>query len=577
MSEMAHMKWWGWGDAEQAFDPLLHPNLWPFIETVLGLQTERPLQVPVQAEAVVLPEPCWQPEFGREIERRLGPGRLLQDRMERMLHAYGKSFRDIWRARRGLFEFAPDAVLYPQTEAEVAILLEAASRFGVVVIPFGGGTNIVGCVEMRGRDGRMVVSLDMRRMGRVLEIDPQSGTARIEAGASGPGLERQLNAAGVTLGHFPDSFMHSTLGGWLATRGSGMQSDRYGNPEDMVVSLRMVTPTGTIESRTVPHSAAGIGIAGLCLGAEGTLGVITEAVMRVRPVPAAQAIHSYVFPDFEAGVHAIHETTRLGCRPVMSRLGDASRTQLSSAYKMPGRGVGAWKERAFKRYLSRVRGFDLSKSCVMTTIHHGTVREIAQARAAAERVYRQAGGVGIGTSAGPAFTASKYEFPYFRDYLMERDIIADVSETATEWRNMLPLYREVLAAMQRAFDAEGVRGMIGCHVSHSYHDGASLYFTFGCQAAPEQGLETYLRLKRTIQDAFVRHGGTLSHHHAVGFEHLPWFAADVSPHAVRAVAGLKQALDPAGIMNPGKLVAEDGFAAWQATTPAAAPARSSAA
>ncbi|HEY7027113.1 MAG TPA: FAD-binding oxidoreductase, partial [Gemmatimonadales bacterium] len=300
-----HMKWWGWGDEQTEFDISDKPELWPFIRESVGISGEGDRTPPVQFDDLTLPLPRINSAFRAALGGTLGGDRLFTNKRERLVHAYGKSFRDLWRIRRGIVEAAPDGVIYPETEAEVATLIAAAADHDVVLIPFGAGSNIAGCVEAAHDERRMVVALDLRRMDQVLELDAESGTARIQAGVMGPHMEQQLNAQGFTLGHFPDSFLFSTLGGWIATRSAGMQSDRYGKIEDMVVALRMVTPSGTIETRTVPRSSNGIDVKHLCIGSEGTLGVITEAVMQVHRIPEIRLPYGYLFPDFEEGVNAI--------------------------------------------------------------------------------------------------------------------------------------------------------------------------------------------------------------------------------------------------------------------------------
>ncbi len=244
-----------------------------------------------------------------------------------------KVFAIFWRMRNGMIDYAPDVVCYPESEDQIQSIMRAANECNVVIIPFGGGSNIAGCLESRQRDNRMVLSLDMKNMNRVLDIDCHSMIARIEAGAMGPQLEKELNEAGLTLGHFPDSFEFSSLGGWIATRSAGMQSDKYGKIEDMVIALRMVTPQGTLVTRTVPKSSNGIGINQLCIGSEGTLGIITEATVQIHHLPIQKEFHGYLFPDFEKGIKAMYEASLQNIMPSMTRLNDADKTALSFAYK----------------------------------------------------------------------------------------------------------------------------------------------------------------------------------------------------------------------------------------------------
>ena len=438
VSNPRHMKWWGWGDVEASFNSDAHPGFWPYAKSQLGIERETPpMQPAVPAlDALQLPEPTINPRFLDELRSSLRAGQICDSRQERVVHAYGKGFRDLFRLRRGSAEGAPDLVLYPENENDVLTTLRAAVDHDVVVIPFGGGSNIAGCLE-RMETNRMAVSLDMQRMRRVLAVDSDSFTARVEAGVFGPDLEEQLSAHGMTLGHFPDSFLHSTLGGWIATRSAGMQSDKYGKIEDMVVALRMVTPEGVLATRTVPKSSNGIDVNQLCIGSEGTLGVITEATMRVHPRPESRLVPAYLFPDFEGGLRALRECVRRECTPSMVRLNDPDKTALSLAFKTPSSRVSQAVNKIFKSYL-RVKGFDLPRACLMLTAFEGRNADVARQSREVSAIYRRFGGISLGSSAGKSFESTKYDFPHIRDFLLDHNVTTDVSETSTVWSNVLP-------------------------------------------------------------------------------------------------------------------------------------------
>ena len=549
--EPRHMKWWGWGNEDAGFSAPAHPGFWPYAKTVLGIEGDNFQSPEWTLDAVELPEACINSRFLSKLRSFLEPTQIFESPRERVIHAYGKGFRDLFRLRRGRAVAAPDLVVYPESESDVLSLLRAAAEHDVVVIPFGGGSNISGCLE-RLDAARMAVSLDTRRMRRVIAVDANSCTARMEAGIFGPDLEQQLNAQGVTLGHFPDSFLHSTLGGWIATRSAGMQSDKYGKIEDMVIALRMATPDGLIATRTVPKSSSGIDVNHLCIGSEGTLGVITEATMRVHLRPESRIVPGFLFPEFEAGIEAMHECVRQECLPAMVRLNDPDKTALSMAFRPPPSPLSEVTGKLFKRYL-RVRGFDLPRACLMLTAFEGTKSGVARQLREVRRIYRKYGAASLGSSAGKSFESAKYDFPHIRDFLLDRNVTTDVSETSTVWSNLAPLYRETVAVLRAGIAESGVQPWTGCHISHTYQCGASVYFTFGFRQQPGREMEQYLRVKRGVQQSFIDRGATLSHHHAVGTEHLPWLAADISPLGVQAVAALKQGLDPGNIMNPGRL------------------------
>lgn len=556
-----HMKWWGWGDVDAGFNSNSHPDFWPFAQSVLGIEREIPPTPPVPLESVQLPEATVNFHFLAELTSTLDASQVCNSRYERVVHAYGKGFRDLFRLRRGSAEGAPDLVVYPENENDVLLTLRAAARHDVMVIPFGGGSNISGCLE-RMETRRMAVSLDMRRMRRVLAVDAESFTARVEAGVFGPDLEEQLSAHGVTLGHFPDSFLHSTLGGWIATRSAGMQSDKYGKIEDMVVALRMVTPEGVLATRTVPKSSNGIDVNHLCIGSEGTLGVITEATLQVHARPESRLVPAYLFPEFEAGLQAMRECVRKECMPSMVRLNDPDKTALSLAFKPPSSRLSQTAGKIFKRYL-RVKGFDLPRACLMLTAFEGRRDDVARQSRQVNSIYRKFGGVSLGSSAGRSFEATKYDFPHIRDFLLERDVTTDVSETATVWSNILPLYHATMEDIRAKILESGAPPWSGCHISHTYRSGASLYFTFGFMQQRGREMEQYLNVKRAAQQSFIDRGATLSHHHAVGTEHLPWLSADISPLGVKAVAAIKHGLDPDNIMNPGRLQpSAEPFEVW---------------
>lgn len=557
------MKWWGWGTDDTEFDIESKPNLWPYIKTILDIRDEPTYTPPVEFDDIELPQQNINQKFLRTMTSLLNDYQVKSDKMERLVHSYGKSFRDLWRIRHGIVEASPDCVIYPESEKDVSAIIGEASERDVIVIPFGGGSNIAGCLEAKDQTGRMIVSLDMKRMDKVLRVDGVSCSAHIQAGVMGPHLEKQLNASGMTLGHFPDSFEYSSLGGWIATRSAGMQSDKYGKIEDMVLSLRMVTPSGTIVTRTVPKSSNGIDVNHLCIGSEGILGVITEAAMQVHRLPECRDFYGYLFPDFESGVEAVNMCVEKECPPMITRLNDPMKTELSFAYKSKSTGAKVYLAKAVKAYINSKKRFKSGKISLMITAFEGDRKKFNEHRKNVHAIYKRFGAFRLGTDPGRAFEKSKYDFPHLRDYVMNRNIMADVSETTTVWSNILPLYYKTMDKIEKAIIETDSKSFLGCHVSHTYHSGASLYFTFGCTQFPGREIEQYLYIKKSAEDAFIENGATLSHHHAVGYEHLPWITEDISETGVKAVKSLKSGLDPKGVMNPGKIIPpDDPFYGW---------------
>lgn len=544
------MKWWGWGDEKITFPMQDKPNLWPWIKGMLGVEKEK-LTPPIDRSKIQMPKALLSSSFCEEIKSLLKPEQIAGDETARLLHSYGKSFPDLLRVRRGEIRRAPDLVLYPESHDEVEKIVRLADSHGVCVIPFGGGTNIVGGVNPESEERRMVVTLDLVRMNRLLKLDPESRTATLEAGALGPHLEMLLQKEGYSLGHYPDSFEYSTLGGWLATRSAGMQSDAYGKIEDMVVALKFVSPEGTIKTLPTPASSAGPDLNQLLVGSEGTFGIITEATMRVHRTPQVKDYRGFLFKTFEDGVAAIQECIDKNYLPSLIRLQDSGETQLAFNMKSPKKGLEAWIQKPIKAIL-KARGY--TAPCIMIVGFEGDEETALPVANGALAILKKYHAFPLGKGVGKTWSKDKFNVPYLRDYVMDYGCMADVAETATVWANVLPLYHHTVKKIKEVFATEGGKGYIGCHISHTYKTGACLYFTYAAVQKPGNELEDYYRYKRLMTESFLETGGTLSHHHAIGIEHLPWMEREVSQAGLKALAAVKKSLDPRNILNPGKLI-----------------------
>jgi alkyldihydroxyacetonephosphate synthase len=548
---MAAMKWWGWGDDGVSFTHEDKPALAPFLKDVLDLDVTRVASRPTSFEHLNVPAPSVSPD----LSAALAAADLSTDPLDRVVHARGKSLRDLVRHRRGDLGRLPDVVVRPADEEQVAAVVRAAVDADAVLIPFGGGTSISGSLEASDDERRTVISLDLSKLRRVLAVDAPSGLARIQSGALGPDLERQLNAQGWTLGHFPDSFTHSTLGGWIATRSSGMQSDRYGDIADVTRAVRVVTPAGMLVTRPVPHASTGPSVREMVLGSEGRLGVITEATVHVRRVPERRVILGYLFPTWSDGLAAMQDIAASEAAPSVTRVSDSYETAFSFATRKDPTVLDRLKSRALTTYLRRRRGFDVDAMCLSFIGYEGSQSHVGAQRKAVGRIVARHGGLCVGASPGELYDQKKFDTPYIRDFLLDRGALADVSETSAPWSGLSALYDAVMSAAHRAFDELGVRGYIMCHLSHSYHAGACLYFTFGFKPSERaDDLAQYDRVKSAIQQAFIDAGGTLSHHHAVGTEHARWLEEDVSAPGVALLRALFSGVDPGANLNPGKIV-----------------------
>jgi alkyldihydroxyacetonephosphate synthase len=559
---MSRMKWWGWGDEGVSFTHRDKPALGPFLERHIAVDAERVTSRPVAFGQLKIDEPSLPADLEEALERAVGEGRLSVAPLDRVVHARGKSLRDLVLARGGDIGRLPDVVVHPRDEGAAAAVLQAAVDFDAVVIPFGGGTSISGSLEAPADETRTVVSVDLGEMDRVLEIDADSRLARVQAGALGPSLEEQLNAQGWTLGHFPDSFAHSTLGGWVATRSSGMQSDRYGDVADLTRAVRVATPAGMLATRAVPSTSTGPSVREMVLGSEGRLGIITEATVHVHRLPERRTILGYLFPSWADGLAAMNEIAAGEATPSVTRVSDPPETRFSFATKTGNSLLDRLQSKALSTYLEKRRHFDLDAMCLSFIGFEGSKDHVAAQRKLVGRIVGRHGGLCIGTGPGALYDQKKFDTPYIRDYLLDRGALGDVSETSAPWSALPALYDNVMAAARGAFSDLGVKGYIMCHLSHSYHSGACLYFTFAFKPTGSgTPLEQYDVVKSAIQQTFIDSGATLSHHHAVGTEHAAWLEQDLSPPGVEMLRALFDGMDPGANLNPGKIVAaEDGSA-----------------
>ncbi len=550
------MKWWGWGQEDVFFSHEDKPELRPLFQDKLDLDVSTPGDTPAIAfEDLDIAQPTLPAELKSALEAAVGDEHVSTDPLDRVVHTRGKSVRDLVRQRRGDLPRMPDVVVRPADEAQVEAVMRAALDADAVIIPFGGGSSISGSVEAQPGERRPVLSLDMSRLDRVLGIDQSARLARVQAGVFGPELERQLNERGYTFGHFPDSFTHSTLGGWIATRSSGMQSDRYGDIADLTRGMRVVTPTGILHVRPVPSTSTGPSVREMVLGSEGRLGVITEATVHVRRRPAQRKILGYLFPTWPDGLAAVRDIAASEAAPSVTRVSDAPETVFSLATRKASTPLDRVKSKALTTFLTKRRGFDLEAMCLSFIGYEGTASHVAAQRKLTEQIVKRHGGVGIGQGPGELYDQKKFDTPYIRDFLLDRGALADVSETSAPWSELPKLYDAVQTACRGAFRSLGVPGYLMCHLSHSYHAGACLYFTFAITASPDRDeLEQYDVIKSAVQQAFVDSGATLSHHHAVGTEHAPWLVQDISAPGVAMLEALFAGIDPGSNLNPGKII-----------------------
>jgi alkyldihydroxyacetonephosphate synthase len=535
------LKWWGWGDPQIC--PQLSAEALAALHERVGALSPSPHLSEI--DSVEIPAP--QPLPARLLEAA-GEGGLFTGTADRARHAAGRGYADLARLRKGKLATAPDAVVLPAGEEALRRILEVCAAEGIAVVPFGGGTSVVGGVEpLRGRHERLI-SLDLCRF-RGAEVDRRSLTARLGAGLRGPEAEAALAAHGVTLGHFPQSFEYATIGGFAATRSAGQASSGYGRFDALVASAHLIAPAAEIQTLETPHSAAGPALRELLIGSEGIFGVIPEVTVRVRPLPGVRRYEGWMAESFEAGAEIVRLLAQGSGLPDVIRVSDEEETRTSLALSGP-RGIAAALLDGYLGLRGRRDG------CLMIVGFEGDEESVARRRALATRQLRAGGAAYLGQAAGRSWQRHRFEGPYLRDTLMDMGAMVETLETAHTWSKLAGLHAGVAAAIRRSLAAQGTPGLVFCHLSHAYADGASLYFTFISRARQGEEIEQWQAVKRAASEAIVAAGATISHHHAVGRDHAPYMAAEVGSAGLDVLRAVKAQLDPTGIMNPGKLLPE---------------------
>ncbi|MGN6586799.1 MAG: FAD-binding oxidoreductase [Solirubrobacterales bacterium] len=535
-------KWWGWGD------PSVAPEL---DDEALGVLRERIGELeawPLARELGEFELPAAE-ALPRALVEAVGEENVFVVDEDRLRHATGRGYADLARLRNGALEAAPDAAVTPPDAEALRRVIEVCAAEGVAIVPFGGGTSVVGGVEpLRGAHSRLI-SLDLGALRDVI-VDERSLTARLGAGLRGPEAEAALGRFGLTLGHFPQSFEYATVGGFAATRSAGQASSGYGRFDALVSSVRLLAPSGDLETLETPHTAAGPALREVVIGSEGVLGVIPDVTVRVRPAPAARRYEAWMAESFEAGAEIVRALAQGPGLPEVGRVSDEEETEGTLALSGP-RGLSG---STFDRYLG-LRG--RRGGALVIVGFEGDEESVARRRALAVRALRNGGAAYLGQAAGRAWEHGRYQGPYLRDTLMEMGAMVETLESSHTWSRLGELHTAVGTAIREALTEQGTPGLVFCHLSHAYADGASLYFTFISRARRGAELEQWAAVKRTASEAIVAHGGTITHHHAIGRDHAPYMEAEVGRTGLDVLRAVKEQLDPAGIMNPGKLFPAD--------------------
>jgi alkyldihydroxyacetonephosphate synthase len=526
-------RFWGWGWEDGGPAPEHQQAIAQLLAGRFGVPVD--IAPPPRLDELALPEP------------RLAPPASLADvcsraPYDRAAHTYGKAFRDVVRAYQRDFAHPPDVVAFPRTEADVAAVLDWCGDVRAAAIPYGGGSSVVGGVEARVGDAyRGVVTIDLGRLDRVLEVDATSRAARIQAGVLGPALEDQLRPHDLTLRHFPQSFEFSTLGGWIATRSGGHYATLYTHIDDFVESLRVVTPAGVVETRRLPGSGAGPSPDRLFIGSEGVLGIIVEAWMRLQARPVHRAAASVTFADFPAGAAAARAVAQAGLFPANCRLLDAGEALTSGA----GAGDAAVLLLAFESADHPPDAW-MARALECARDHGGRVPPDAGRT--------HSGGTGERAGAAGAWRRAFLDAPYLRDVLVGMGMVSETFETATTWDRFPDLHAAVTEAAEAAVRRVCGAGQVTCRFTHVYPDGPAPYYSILAPGHRGSQLTQWDDIKSTVSDAVIRAGGTITHHHAVGRDHRPWYDQQRPQLFAKALAAAKRTVDPHDTLNPGVLI-----------------------
>ncbi|MFN3338958.1 MAG: FAD-binding oxidoreductase [Dietzia sp.] len=547
-----------WGTEAEARD--LGEGIRGLLRDVLGVTAESGLHFDPDA-VTASPSRLTGPDLS-SLAAVVGEGNVSTADSQRLPRARGKSTPDLlsWRLRPDVV--CPDAVVAPRDDDEVAALLDWCGREGVAMVPFGGGTSVVGGLTPDAGGHRAVISVDLVHFDALESIDPESGEAVLGAGLSGPRAEELLAEHGFSLGHFPQSFPYATMGGYAMTRSSGQASAGYGRFDEMVRGLTVVTPIGVIEAGRAPASAAGPDLRQWLMGSEGAFGVCTRVRLRVHPVPETVRHEAFRFPDFASGAAALRAVEQQGAGPTVIRLSDEAETAVNLATATEAIGEradgagdgGAGDGGAGDGGAGDDGAGGEAGGCLCLTLFEGTPEHTGSRHAETRAVLLAHGGTSLGAAPAEAWEHGRFGAPVLRDSLLDNGALVETLETATDWSNLPALRDAVARALTTSLEASGTPALVMCHISHVYPTGGSLYFTVVAGQRGEDPVAQWTDAKRAASEAILAAGGTITHHHAVGVDHRPYLEAEIGEVGVRMLRAVKHAVDPQGVCNPGTLI-----------------------
>lgn len=544
---MKDSNWWRWGNPKEAQNLQDYPKLINHFESLWNIKLIDDFHIPGEFS---IPSPKLELSDLKSKFSALNENQFSVANEDRLKYAIARSYHDILKVFKNGIQFYPDFILFPESDEDVKHILSVCNENDIKLVTYSGGSNVTGATESTNVSGSIAI-LNMTRMNSLIELDEDSLTATFQAGIYGPEVENKLNAKGFTLGHFPQSFEYSTLGGWVATRSAGQESGLYGKIEDMVLGLNVLAPSGEINHEDYPKHASGIDFHSLFVGSEGTLGVITSAKMKISKIPQSYSWSVALFKDFESGSDAIKEMTQSGIHASITRLSDADETKMLSLMSSPEK---SWIKAKIKEIVkARLIKKGYTKPCILMmrfAIKHAMdTHQIA----AAKTICKGNGAKMLPANVSSTWEEKRFALPYLRDTMLEHRLLIDTFETVTYWSNLDNLYQGVRKALTEKSDYFERKGLLFCHISHAYETGASLYFTLIIPQEKDQELEQWQRYKKVVSDVVIELGGAISHHHGVGKDHQHWYLQKLPANGQKLLQAIKQDLDPKNILNPGKL------------------------
>ncbi|HEV7644812.1 MAG TPA: FAD-binding oxidoreductase [Pyrinomonadaceae bacterium] len=529
-------------------------RLLPWIRETLEIELD-PKDVHQTSYPTEIPAAVENPAFNAELKTFIGDPQIDTGGEVRLRHGHGHTQEEMFAIKHKRLGRIPDMVIYPESEEQVAQLIEAAKKHDAVLIPFGGGTNVTDALRCSENEKRVIVSVDMRRMDRVRWIDPENMMACIEAGAVGRHIMEQLAKYGYSMGHEPDSVEFSTLGGWIATNASGMKKNKYGNIEDLVIDVTVATSDGKLERATpAPRESVGSDLRRLIFGSEGTLGIITSAIVKLFPLPEAQEYGSVLFPSYEDGYAFMHELAHTSTPPASVRLVDNLQFQFGLALKPASTGLKVWKSQFEKFFVTKIKGFDPFKMVALTLVFEGTKAEVQQQESDVYRIAKKHGGMKAGGENGRRGYQLTYSIAYIRDFLMNYYIIAESFETSCSWSDALKICENVKRVLREEYERRGLPGkpFVTSRITQVYRTGVAIYFYFGFYyKGVENPSKVYLDLENIARAEILRSGGSLSHHHGVGKIRQAFLPEVMSETALNLKRQVKNSFDPKNIFASG--------------------------